>query len=162
MRALWALAIRPVRGRRPWRERRLAPCSRPPWGVARRGNGTTGPPYLRLRAGPTNVQKRARLADVADADWALAGPLDLPMTLGPLVRGHGDRTIRLASMTAWLALRTASGPATVELRIAGDRLHARGWGPGANTAVERAPTIVGLGRTAAGAAPLPSDGHPIV
>src|SRR4051812_48635601 len=84
------------------------------------------------------------------------------MTLGPLVRGHGDRTIRLASTTAWLALRTASGPATVELRIAGDRLHARGWGPGANTAVERAPTIVGLGRTAAGAAPLPSDGHPIV
>lgn len=49
---------------------------------------------------------------------ALRGPLDLATTLGPLAHGRGDRTIRLAGGQAWLAFRTADGPATLRLVMA--------------------------------------------
>jgi endonuclease III len=72
------------------------------------------------------------------------GPLDLPGTLGPLVRGHGDRTIRIASHEAWWATRTAHGPATLHLAVAPGTLTAEAWGPGAELAVERAGRLVGV------------------
>ena len=48
---------------------------------------------------------------------ALRGPLDLAATLGTLVHGLGDRTIRLRPREAWLAMRLASGTATLRLRL---------------------------------------------
>lgn len=55
-----------------------------------------------------------------DLDLALDGPLDLALTLRPLVRGQGDRTIRLAPGRALWTTRTADGPATLVLQQDGD------------------------------------------
>jgi 3-methyladenine DNA glycosylase/8-oxoguanine DNA glycosylase len=72
------------------------------------------------------------------------GPFDLSGTLAPLVRGHGDRTIRIASHEAWWATRTAAGPATLHLSVVPGMLTAEAWGPGAELVVERAGRLVGL------------------
>jgi len=74
----------------------------------------------------------------------LDGPFDLPGTLAPLVRGRGDRTIRIAAREAWWATRTAAGPATLHLSLAPGTLTAEAWGPGAELVVERAGRLVGL------------------
>ncbi len=74
----------------------------------------------------------------------LDGPFDLPGTLGPLVRGHGDRTIRLASREAWWTTRTVDGPATLQLLARTDTLIAEAWGPGGERVLERAGRLVGL------------------
>jgi endonuclease III len=77
-------------------------------------------------------------------ELSLDGPFDLPGTLGPLVRGRGDRTIRVASNEAWWATRTALGPATLHLSVTPTTLSATGWGPGAELVVERAGRLVGV------------------
>jgi 3-methyladenine DNA glycosylase/8-oxoguanine DNA glycosylase len=77
-------------------------------------------------------------------DMPLDGPLDLRRTLSPLVRGNGDRTIRLASGEAWIATRTAHGPATLHLSLASGALTAEAWGAGAELALARAGRLVGL------------------
>ena len=70
--------------------------------------------------------------------------LDLAATLGPLRHGAGDRTIRLARGEAWLAFRTADGPATLRLRLAsGLELDAQAWGTGAGRALDSLPVLVG-------------------
>jgi 3-methyladenine DNA glycosylase/8-oxoguanine DNA glycosylase len=81
----------------------------------------------------------------ATLDLPLDGPLDLAASLGPLVRGHGDRTIRLAPGRAWWSTRMADGVATVGLRLDGRRLVAEAWGPGAASAVERVPRLFSAG-----------------
>lgn len=81
----------------------------------------------------------------AALDLPLDGPLDLAASLGPLVRGHRDRTIRLASGRAWWSTRTADGVATVGLRLDGRRIVAEAWGPGAAGAVERLPRLFSAG-----------------
>ena len=74
----------------------------------------------------------------------LRGPLDLASTLGPLRHGAGDRTIRLTRAEAWIAFRTAGGPATLRLRVVGgSTLEASAWGDGAPAALTRAPSLVG-------------------
>lgn len=89
------------------------------------------------------------------------GPFDLPGTLSPLVRGHGDRTIRIGSSEAWLALRTASGPATLHLSVTPGLLTAQAWGVGGDLALERAGRIVGLEprRAPTGALDTTDDGR---
>ena len=75
-----------------------------------------------------------------------AGPLDLPGSLGPLARGHGDRTIRITRDRAWWTTRTPDGVATVGVRS--DRtggVHADAWGPGADAALSRLPRLFGRG-----------------
>ena len=84
----------------------------------------------------------------ATVDIELDGPLDLVRSLGPLVRGNGDRTIRLARDRAWWATRTADGPATVRLTLDGRRLQADGWGAGADAALHRVPRLFGTGTDA--------------
>jgi 3-methyladenine DNA glycosylase/8-oxoguanine DNA glycosylase len=81
----------------------------------------------------------------ASLDLPLDGPLDLTASLGPLVRGHGDRTIRLASGRAWWSVRTAGGAATIGLQLDGRRLVADAWGPGAHHALERVPRLFSAG-----------------
>jgi len=76
---------------------------------------------------------------------ALDGPLDLIASLGPLVRGNGDRTIRLTSSSAWLATRTHDGAATLGLTLTGRRLIAEAWGPGAEHVIDRAPRLFSEG-----------------
>jgi 3-methyladenine DNA glycosylase/8-oxoguanine DNA glycosylase len=86
-------------------------------------------------------------------DLVLEGPLDLGASLGPLVRGRGDRTIRIASGRAWWATRTADGPATLGLTVGGGRLAAEAWGPGAERLLARVPRMF-----AAGTGSLAEDG----
>ena len=76
----------------------------------------------------------------------LDGPLDLIGSLGPLVRGHGDRTIRLARDRAWWATRTTDGVATVGVAMVGPRrIRADAWGPGTERALARIPALFGPG-----------------
>jgi 3-methyladenine DNA glycosylase/8-oxoguanine DNA glycosylase len=71
-------------------------------------------------------------------------PLDLVRTFGPLVRGLGDRTIRLAPTRVWWTTRTVDGPATLRLERVDDGLRVTGWGPGAPAVLDRAETLAGL------------------
>jgi len=76
---------------------------------------------------------------------ALDGPLDLALTLGPLYRGPGDRTIRLTRGRAWLATRTPAGDATIAIAHEGGVLHCEAWGPGAEHLLDHAHELVGIG-----------------
>jgi 3-methyladenine DNA glycosylase/8-oxoguanine DNA glycosylase len=78
-------------------------------------------------------------------DLVLDGPLDLAASLGPLVRGRGDRTIRIASGRAWWATRTPNGTATLGLTVSGEHLSAEAWGPGADHLLERVPRMFSAG-----------------
>ena len=74
----------------------------------------------------------------------LRGPLDLVTTLGPLVHGRGDMTTRLSRAEAWLAFRTADGPATLQLRrITSTQLEARAWGDGSDIAIGGVGRLIG-------------------
>jgi 3-methyladenine DNA glycosylase/8-oxoguanine DNA glycosylase len=77
----------------------------------------------------------------ASLDLPLDAPLDLAASLGPLARGHGDRTIRIASNRAWWATRTPDGPGTLALTVGGGRLHAEAWGSGAERLLDRVPRL---------------------
>ena len=81
----------------------------------------------------------------ASLELHLDGPLDLARSLGPLVRGHGDRTIRIAADRAWWTTRTVDGAATVGLSVGPGRLSAQAWGPGAGRALERVPRLFSAG-----------------
>jgi endonuclease III len=87
--------------------------------------------------------------------FRLDGPLDLVMTLGPLLRGAGDPQMRLWPGRAIRATRTAAGPATIELAVSGRDLRAEAWGPGADLALEGAGALVGVDDARAGFAPGP-------
>jgi 3-methyladenine DNA glycosylase/8-oxoguanine DNA glycosylase len=71
------------------------------------------------------------------------GPLDLALTLAPLRHGPYDPTIRLGPVETWRTTRTADGPATLRFVRVREGVHATAWGPGAETALTRAPGIVG-------------------
>jgi 3-methyladenine DNA glycosylase/8-oxoguanine DNA glycosylase len=70
-------------------------------------------------------------------------PLDLGLTLGLLRHGLGDPTISIAPGRVARALRTPDGPATLLLRSRGRRLEAEAWGPGAASALDGVPALVG-------------------
>lgn len=73
----------------------------------------------------------------------LSRPLELLTTLGPLVHGRGDHTIRLRRREAWLAFRTSSGPATLRLTLTSQLLEAAAWGPGSDEALSSVEALVG-------------------
>ncbi len=91
----------------------------------------------------------AGLAAAADASlrWHPGGPFDLMQTIGTLLRGHGDPSIRTAPDGVWLAFTTPDGPATLRLATAGPRadpaVDAQAWGPGAAAAAGSVPRLLG-------------------
>jgi 3-methyladenine DNA glycosylase/8-oxoguanine DNA glycosylase len=89
---------------------------------------------------------------------ALDGPLDLGLTLGPHLRGRFDPAMRLARAHAVRATRTPDGPATIELRVCGDRLEIEAWGSGAELALETAPSLAGAADRSTGFRPA----HPLL
>jgi len=91
----------------------------------------------------------------ATLELTLDAPLDLSASLGPLARGHGDRTIRLASGRAWWATRTVDGVATLGLTAARGRLTAEAWGPGAGQVLELVPRLFSRGTETLGDAEDP-------
>lgn len=85
--------------------------------------------------------------------FRLDAPLDLRLTLAPLVRGTGDPAMRLAPGRARRATRTVDGPATIELVVAGGELRAEAWGQGAEAALDHAAALAGLEDDRAGFEP---------
>ncbi|MDJ0312839.1 3-methyladenine DNA glycosylase [Arthrobacter sp. H35-D1] len=75
--------------------------------------------------------------------WDAEGPYSLPQTLDIIGRGPADKTVMVASGTAWLAFNTPDGPATLGISQRGSELHARAWGPGADHALTGAPGLLG-------------------
>ncbi len=74
----------------------------------------------------------------------LAGPLDLPTTLGPLAHGRGDRTIRIGRSEAWLAFRMPDGPASLRIVLDGTaHVIATAWGEAAEKALDATPDLIG-------------------
>jgi 3-methyladenine DNA glycosylase/8-oxoguanine DNA glycosylase len=81
----------------------------------------------------------------AEAAIRLEVPLDLPRTLGPMLRGSGDPTMRMdGDGTVWRAIRTPCGPATLRLRRHTGELRVAAWGAGAEAAIDGVPHLVGL------------------
>ena len=57
-------------------------------------------------------------APALEAAIRLDAPLDLVRTVGPLLRGTGDPSMRIdPDGTVWRAMRTPLGPATLRLRL---------------------------------------------
>jgi 3-methyladenine DNA glycosylase/8-oxoguanine DNA glycosylase len=65
--------------------------------------------------------------------------------LAPLRRGRGDPTMRVdADGTVWRSSSTPEGAVTLALHREGDgAVHATGWGPGAEWALEGLPALLG-------------------
>jgi 3-methyladenine DNA glycosylase/8-oxoguanine DNA glycosylase len=90
----------------------------------------------------------AGFAAAADASlrWHPAGPFDLLQTIGILLRGRGDPSIRTAPDGVWMGFTTPAGPATLRL-AAGPRadpaVDVQAWGPGAADAVGSIPRLLG-------------------
>ena len=91
----------------------------------------------------------AGVAAAADASlrWHPGGPFNLSQTIGTLLRGHGDPSIRTSPDGLWLAFTTPSGPATLRLTAAGPRaepaVDVQAWGPGAVDAANSVPRMLG-------------------
>ena len=96
------------------------------------------------------------------AEIALETPYDLGATLGPLVRGTHDPTIRLGAGSAWLALRWPSGPVTIHVRRSPDRIVAEAWGAGAPALADRLPRLLALDPGAASSGDLRDSTHPVI
>lgn len=70
-------------------------------------------------------------------------PLDLRLTLGPLRHGPHDPTIRLRADAAARTTLTETGPATIRYRVLSEEIEVEAWGPGAGTALDDAPALLG-------------------
>jgi 3-methyladenine DNA glycosylase/8-oxoguanine DNA glycosylase len=89
-------------------------------------------------------------------------PIDLRFVLGPLVRGAGDPTMRVAAGAAIRASVTPSGPGTIEIRVAGPgepTVNAWAWGPGADELLDGLPALLGVDDDGSGFEP---GHHPLV
>src|SRR5690349_1765257 len=71
-------------------------------------------------------------------------PMDLRTVLGPLARGSGDPTMRVAASAAIRASMTPDGPGTIDLRASGAVLRATAWGPGGAFLLDRLPAALGI------------------
>jgi hypothetical protein len=86
-------------------------------------------------------------------------PVDLRFVLGPLVRGAGDPTMRVAAGAAIRASVTPDGPGAIELRVHGPAVRAWAWGPGAEHLLDGVPALLGADDDDAGFDPTR---HPVV
>jgi endonuclease III len=65
-------------------------------------------------------------------------PIDLGQTLGPMLRGRGDPTMRTARGIAERASRTPDGPVSVRFAETAGGIEVEAWGPGARWLLDRA------------------------
>lgn len=93
---------------------------------------------------PAPAPDAAALAPGGTAALALDRPIDLRTVLGPLARGSGDPTMRVAATAAVRASMTPDGPGTIDIRVAGAQLRATAWGPGAGHLIDGLPAALGL------------------
>ncbi len=82
-----------------------------------------------------------------------ARPIDLALTLLPLLRGAGDPTMRIVGAEVWRASRTPDGPATVRFSPADGGVDVETWGSGSDWLLERSPEWCGASDDDLGFAP---------
>ena len=88
--------------------------------------------------------ERPRASDTPlERVWRPPFAVDPWLTLSPLRHGSGDPTIRLGRDAIWRAARTPAGAATLHLRFSGGEVLACAWGPGAETAMDGLPRLLG-------------------
>ncbi|MGL4173730.1 MAG: DNA-3-methyladenine glycosylase family protein [Actinomycetota bacterium] len=90
--------------------------------------------------------------------WRPGRPVDIPATLGTLIRGAHDPTHRWASSDLWRVCRTPLGPVTLLLRHGGDGVFTQAWGPGSAWALDALPALLGADDDEAGFSP----DHPLL
>ena len=105
-------------------------------------------------AAPEAASEAARTLELP-----LDQPMDLRTVLGPLARGSGDPTMRVAASAAIRASMTPDGPGTIDLRASGTVLRATAWGPGGAHLLDGLPAALGLDDDDAGFDP---SLHPVV
>ncbi len=90
--------------------------------------------------------------------WRPSWPIDLSVVLGPLTRGTADPVARrTGAQQWWLTGRWSDAAATLRLHRAGDAVQVEAWGPGAEAALERAPSLLGDTDDPAGFVPRPGS-----
>ncbi|RFA17388.1 3-methyladenine DNA glycosylase [Subtercola boreus] len=78
--------------------------------------------------------------------YSPARPVNLRQTVGPLLRGVHEPTMRLTPNGFWRAIRTPEGTATLHAEArAGGRVEATAWGAGAGWALDALPGLLGDG-----------------
>ena len=91
--------------------------------------------------------------------FAVDGPLDLRLTMGPLRRGGLDPSMRIESNgVVWRATRTPDGLASMRIEARNGRVTVDAWGPGSQWALHTAPALVGAHDDDRGFAPR----HPLL
>lgn len=76
--------------------------------------------------------------------WDPRGPYDLVSSLHVLRRGPYDPTCRVTEGdTVWRTMRTPDGPVTLRIAPLSGLVEAQAWGPGADWALGRLPTLLG-------------------
>jgi hypothetical protein len=78
---------------------------------------------------------------------AVAGPIDLRLTLGPLHRGRSDPSTRFDRGAFLRATRTPEGPATQVISMAPEGVLVEAWGPGAAWLLDAATALLGADDT---------------
>ena len=101
----------------------------------------------------------ARHAGAATRTLTLDHPVDLRFVLGPLVRGAGDPTMRVAAGATIRAAVTPDGPGAIEIRVDGLEVRAWAWGPGAAHLLGGVPALLGTDDDDSGFEP---GHHPVV
>ena len=81
--------------------------------------------------------------DPVSTHYAPRAEVSLRLTLSTLTQGSTDPTIRRDASGWWLALRLASGTATLFLRERADAIEATAWGSGAAEAIAGVPDLLG-------------------
>ena len=81
--------------------------------------------------------------DPVSTHYAPRAEVSLRLTLSTLTQGSTDPTIRRDASGWWLALRLASGTATLLLRERADAIDATAWGAGAAEAIAGVPDLLG-------------------
>ncbi|CAN5301910.1 3-methyladenine DNA glycosylase [soil metagenome] len=76
-------------------------------------------------------------------NYAPSRPLDLRQTVGPLLRGSGDPTMRFTPTGFWRTMRTPTGPATLHVEGHQSSIAAAAWGAGAEWVLDALPELLG-------------------
>lgn len=102
------------------------------------GAVNTAPLTVLLRVDPSTTVASMQMGRV----WRAPYRPDLSLLAGHR-RGAGDPTYRIVGGRHWRGLRTPQGAATLAVHLAGDEVHARAWGDGADWALDAVPGLLG-------------------
>ncbi|WP_253259191.1 DNA-3-methyladenine glycosylase family protein [Subtercola boreus] len=77
--------------------------------------------------------------------YSPARPVNLRQTVGPLLRGQHEPTMRFTANGFWRVFLTPCGPATLHAEERGGSIAATAWGEGAEWVLDALPELLGRG-----------------